>query len=556
MSSRLKLAGICFAAAFALAACGGGGGSGTSMTPTEPPPPAGPTADSITVDAADALVMAQAAGKAAMDAEDNAIKYAGMLGPASVKGESMTAEMNAQMILDAQDAVKMAVMNAETALDDAKAAKMAAEALPEDDPGRAGAIAAAEAAIAAANTHMKAAQAILDKNPLQTDGTTPTTEVDSLKEAVAKVTNPAGDATAPDPAKTPKDAGEAVATAIRDAIDTNAEIGTTAVPATPAAATDVVMTMENRQAKTWAMIVGEDDVMKMRIATTATDTDEVDVASVTGMTAADLHATSLTATGGTGGGNAYADGFQTDNAGTYKGIPGTVVCGGDDCKVGVAADGEANVGKLLGSWYFTPRFPKETYVMPANANSYTAETDYATYGYWFQVAANGAVTVNTVAGRGTPADGTAAPTTTGNVIGAATDDLELSASYTGTATGISAVQTFSSGGQTSIKSGSFTADVRLDATFGPAARISGRVWNFQGDAVGAWTVMLTQPETGADFVNAGMTAGVAKGGGDDGVWTAIPHGPDDAKRPTGIFGRFNAHFSNGHAAGAYATRKD
>ena len=26
-------------------------------------------------------------------------------------------------------------------------------------------------------------------------------------------------------------------------------------------------------------------------------------------------------------------------------------------------------------------------------------------------------------------------------------------------------------------------------------------------------------------------------------------------RPTGIFGGFNAHFTDGHAAGAYATRK-
>ena len=35
MSSRLKLAGICFAAAFALAACGGGGGTATPAPPTQ-----------------------------------------------------------------------------------------------------------------------------------------------------------------------------------------------------------------------------------------------------------------------------------------------------------------------------------------------------------------------------------------------------------------------------------------------------------------------------------------------------------------------------------------
>ena len=38
MSSRLKLAGICFAAAFALAACGGGGGTAEPPMPTPPTP--------------------------------------------------------------------------------------------------------------------------------------------------------------------------------------------------------------------------------------------------------------------------------------------------------------------------------------------------------------------------------------------------------------------------------------------------------------------------------------------------------------------------------------
>ena len=551
MSSRLKLAGICFAAAFALAACGGGGGTAERPGPVDPPPPAGPTADSITVDAADALVMAQAAGKAAMDAKDNAIKYAGMLGTVSVKGESMTAEMNAQMILDAQDAAKMAVMNAETALEDAKAAMMAAEALSEDDPGRAGAMAAAEAAVEAANTHMKAAQAILDANPLLADGSAVTPEIDSLKEAVAKVTNPDGAVTAPDPAKTPKDAGEAVAMLISNAIDAAVTPGT--VPGTPNADTDVIMTMENRQGKTWAMIAGEDNVMDKRIGATGGGTAAVKAASVSGMT--------LGIAGVTVNAGEFDDGDQFSGV-TYKGIPGTMFCTGDDCEAEEVDNPDnpgtalANVRKLVGSWYFTPTYPKETYVMPADANSYTAETDYATYGYWFQLS-GGTVTVTPVATRGTQADPTAtAITANGDVATAANDDLELNASYTGMAKGISVMSTFGSGGQTGIKSGSFTADVRLDATFGPEAKISGRVWNFQGDAVGAWTVMLTQP-TGATFGNSGLTGGVAKGGGGtaDGAWAATPHAPDATTRPTGIFGTFNAHFSNGHAAGGYATRK-
>ena len=66
-------------------------------------------------------------------------------------------------------------------------AKTAAEGLPEDDAERAGAIAAAERAIKEATAQKKAAQTILDEVPVDDGTTTPTTAVDSLKEAVAAV---------------------------------------------------------------------------------------------------------------------------------------------------------------------------------------------------------------------------------------------------------------------------------------------------------------------------------------------------------------------------------
>ena len=78
-------------------------------------------------------------------------------------------------------------MDADDALKDAEAVLVKAKALPEDDAERAGAIAAAERAVEEAKAQKAAAQEILDENPLQTDTTTPTTEVDSLKEAVAAV---------------------------------------------------------------------------------------------------------------------------------------------------------------------------------------------------------------------------------------------------------------------------------------------------------------------------------------------------------------------------------
>ena len=65
-----------------------------------------------------------------------------------------------------------------------------------------------------------------------------------------------------------------------------------------------------------------------------------------------------------------------------------------------------------------------------------------------------------------------------------------------------------------------------------------------------WTVELERkalPAVG-DF-DDGKTVATGR----DGVWSATAYGTAGS-RPTGIFGGFNAHFSDGHAAGAYATR--
>ena len=163
-------------------------------------------------------------------------------------------------------------------------------------------------------------------------------------------------------------------------------------------------------------------------------------------------------------------------------------------------------------------------------------------GYWFQVAQDGVVTVNMVGVEGNSA------ANDGNTSGVATDDLEGSADYSGKALGLSVYKTFTGGQQTSISSGEFTADVELQATFGADAMLKGTIDNFQGNAVGTgWTVSLEEKE----FRQPGET----KGGGDVGAWATGTNGAADA-RPTGIFGTFNAHFSNGHAAGGYATQKD
>ena len=132
---------------------------------------------------------------------------------------------------------------------------------------------------------------------------------------------------------------------------------------------------------------------------------------------------------------------------------------------------------------------------------------------------------------------------------------DTSATYSGDAVGMSVHKTTDVDGEiTSIYSGAFTADVTLTAEFSatPANQLlGGTVDNFQGNAVDPlWTVRFDRMAVSAGGVAAGRTD--ASGG--DGTWTAASYGAAEA-RPVGIFGGFNAHFTDGHAAGAYATRK-
>ena len=534
MTSRTKLWALsagALALSLALAGCGSSGGgsaAGTAPTPAPATPPgvtdqaeprgvAGLFAVALT--AADD---AEAAAKAAAAAVTAATGASEKLSTEAVNGNSMMAEDNAQAVLDAQTAAMTAVTDAETAQKAAEDALVEAMDVSDDDPNKASLIAALEAAIEDAK-----AQVALAKT---------SAESEELKTAVAAVQNPDGGATPPDPLKTPSDAGQAVAMAIGTAIGPDGTITHDAVPETPDMATDVINTTDDSMGMTWAMIVGAEELMEERLGA---DRTVVQVASISGMAAADVH-TALTLTGGTDGGAEYADGAE-QSASTYNGIPGTVYCLGTDCKV----EGEAGSEMLTGSWYFTPTNAEQNYVPnAADEGSYMVETDYASYGYWFRVAQGGAVTLNTFADKG---DNTAG---NGDTDTAASDTLAGTAEYAGSAIGMSVYKTFSAGKQTSIASGEFTATVGLTATFGGGADagVKGTVDGFVGPAVdGGWSVDLERAAFGAN--------GVADGGGEAGVWANDTYGPDD-ERPVGIFGTFNAHFSNGHAAGAYATRKD
>ena len=524
----------------------------TPTTPTEPPTPPGPTAESLKADAADAITAAVGARMAGEQAEKDAIKYAGMLTAEAVKGDSAMAVANAQKIIDAEMAANDAVTAADDALTAAMDAKTAAEALPADDAERAGAIAAAERAIEEATTEKRAAQAILDKNPVDAGTTTPTAAVDSLRDAVAAVKGPnrLAEGYPMMPAAIGKRIAGEVMTAIGTAAPgTNGTIG-------DATSTDGIMNdAEGIGGMTWAMIVGEDNIMMERIGGSNA---AVPVASLEGMAASAVDKTAtpvLSATGGTANDGKYPDAGAVGTAtvtgtpGTeYKGIPGAVWClgGMDGCSV--SSDGTLSAG-----WYFTPTSTMALYVANPNmAGMYMAADMYATYGYWLTytdgaatgIALYSATTANT-ASLDLGQDGEGA------------DATDVTATYSGSAVGMSV---------RGDNSGQFTADVSLTATFAVAPMLRGSISNFQGDAVGDWTVLLN--ETALDATNANFTAGTTAGGGAPGVWTAQGYGPAPVdhdgdptttaqnQRPSGFFGNFSANFGDGAAAGAYATRAD
>ena len=456
-----------------------------------------------------------------------------------VAGDSTVAMMAAMAILQAQMDAGQAVMDAQAALDAANAAKTAAEDIDDDHPQKASLLEAIDDAIEAAE------KAVMDATAIR-DG-------DDIKNAVNEVTG-GEDA---DPQGTPRSVANAVGMDIAMALQATSPTdgsglrhthGQTAPADTVAAALKVEM--NDRVGMTWAEIVGE--TQKMRIATSATDTNEVDVASIAGMALVSTQ----TATDRATDMDAVEDnGLQTEA--TYKGIPGTAICAGDDCVVETVDDPDnpgtplSGTVKFTGSWYFTPTSPMQDYVK--DGMNYAAETLFATFGHWLVFADQGNTdptddtwTLNTFA--------TSAISERGNLttVNATGDTLtDTSATYSGSAVGMSVLKmTNEAGDGQDIDSGRFTADVSLLAEFGTGPMLSGHIDNFQGSAVGNWRVMLEKTA-----FDSAITAGVASSSGRDGVWAANSYGEATA-RPTGIFGGFNAHFLDGHAAGAFATRKD
>ena len=525
MNSRLTLAGICLLAAFGLAACGGGGGGSASgpRTPVTPGPetpgpetPASALATAVELDGRLADVdVAQSLA--------DAIENAGKLTSEEVNGDSAMAVANAQAVLDADSAIRQAVMDADAVIDEATAAKEAAEAI-EDEAEKAAVMRLLDDAIETANAVKAAAEAIIADTTISGDNA----DLDTLGEAVAAVEG--DDEAMPNTAAA---AGEAVAAAVKTAIG-DAREGTGTIPDTAVRMNDSMAI----GAMTWAGIVGEDNVMDInRLANNAVS--QVKSMSVAGSMSADLAATGASPPT-SGADSDYGDDFDA----VYKGIDGTVFCAGVDCKTD--AD-----GNLTGSWYFTPDLMTELYVPAAMGSSYMVATMYARYGYWLTYNNGDATAVNTFSSS-------TGDTANLNLAGEGDPVADVTATYSGHAVGIS---------EHNKASGQFTANVNLTATFGETPMLGGNINGFQGEAVNPnWDVLLEK--TGLGTNGALSQTGVAHGdrGAAAGEWTANGYGPAQTPadgdnlavdhRPTGFHGRFDANFTDGSAAGAYATRAD
>ena len=199
--------------------------------------------------------------------------------------------------------------------------------------------------------------------------------------------------------------------------------------------------MDDAMGMTFARIVGEGNLMDMRVARAGGGTRVVRAMSVDGMMTTDLFSTVPSP-----GSIETADGTEIDAGVEYKGIPGLLFCAGGDCMVEGAGDAQ----ELTGSWYVAADNPMHYYMKPADdpdtadvdeSLTYRRDVMYAIWGHWLAVAGNGEATVHTFARAGTD-DG--APTDPGNWGAANPADANLSgttATYSGTAAGRSVHKT-------------------------------------------------------------------------------------------------------------------
>ena len=289
--------------------------------------------------------------------------------------------------------------------------------------------------------------------------------------------------------------------------------------------------------------------------------------------------------------------FPRKFPGTFDGVSGTYECtatGNDVCSVTADAKGAITGFGAGGDWTFTPDFlGPDGESMAGDSDDEVAsraddltepsvaipDVDYLRFGWWTEVAEDGALTLQTFFGGGVDNE-----FTVNNI-----SELEGTATYKGPAAGRYAVKTFNSNATVnSIRHGGFTAAATLTANFGGDAiavndqlSISGAINGFEGendDDLSAWSVALMRASLAAAALDAGVFSGMVGGalGGSpvntaDGGWTGeffgnpVDENGDpltgaalmtDAAHPLSVAGDFNAQSSHGAVVGAFGAKKE
>ena len=223
---------------------------------------------------------------------------------------------------------------------------------------------------------------------------------------------------------------------------------------------------------------------------------------------------------------------------THLGIAGHAICRSEDGACMVAD------GKLGKGWHFTPTKAADYWVVHANGSSYERAI-FAEWGLW--------LTAGDRAETDVPYDNAAVNffTTSTDVSGlkfdkAADDDEKTTASYSGSASGLSSRQT-GTGDDATYASGHFNARVNLMATFtaDPAeAALDGSIHTFTASGQGttghvdsAWRFNLNAATVSTG--NFGQTTDAYDDRNVGGSWSLAPYG-EDGKHPTGFYGHFHA----------------
>ena len=243
----------------------------------------------------------------------------------------------------------------------------------------------------------------------------------------------------------------------------------------------------------------------------------------------------------------------------HKGIPGKLICGSTGCgvsysidKTNPTADNKLNVyGTFTGDWYFVADAAeqgKEWVSNPKGGYRNRTQSAYAEWGYWLSGSGSDRTLQRYWKSGGADANDLVLESyvefNKGKTSGRLAADGNT-ATYNGTAFGVSSTKD-ADGEQTGV--GSFEATASLTATFGVSPKLKGTIDRFTGDAVGTWSLELT--EAGIKGLEANGSTNGGKDAKSTGVWSAEVYGEMD-KRPAGVVGGFTGHFSDGDASGVF-----